>query len=115
MARIMCRTGTCGCSKQRFRRTATVRSKMPAAPNLVWGHFEAGRPNELWIADVSKVRTREGWLYPAIVLDTSSRKIVGLPTVINVRHLPLLRQRRRRELLSHHKTEWLHHCDFNAR
>ena len=77
--------GIRGCAKQRFRRTATVRSEMPAAPNLVQGRFEADRPNELWLADVTQVRTREGWLYLAMLLDVFSRKIVGFSTAPHAR------------------------------
>jgi transposase InsO family protein len=85
IARIMRWEGIRGCSKQRFIRTATVRAAMPAAPNLVNGRFQAAAPNELWVADVTQLRTREGWLYLAIVLDIYSRKIVGSATAPHAR------------------------------
>ncbi len=40
-------------------------------------NFVAYRPNEKWVADVTYIPTREGWLYLATVLDLYSRKIVG--------------------------------------
>ncbi len=33
--------------------------------------------NEKWLADITYIDTREGWLYLAVILDTYSRKIVG--------------------------------------
>ena len=85
IARIMRWEGIRGCAKQRFVRTATVRAAMPAAPNLVNGRFEAPAPNVVWVADVTQVRTREGWLYLAIVLDLYSRKIIGFATAPHAR------------------------------
>jgi putative transposase len=39
--------------------------------------FEVGKPNKAWITDITYIRTWEGWLYLAVVLDLFSRKIVG--------------------------------------
>jgi len=48
-----------------------------AAPNRLAQTFDAKRPNEKWVADITYVHTDEGWLYLAVVLDLFSRKIVG--------------------------------------
>src|SRR5690606_11391114 len=48
-----------------------------AAPNLLDQQFAASRPSEKWVADITYIRTGEGWLYLAIVLDLFSRRIVG--------------------------------------
>src|SRR3546814_9268864 len=34
-------------------------------------------PNQVWVADITYIQTREGWLYLAAILDLYSRKIVG--------------------------------------
>lgn len=47
------------------------------APDLVERDFAAVEPNRLWCADITYVRTREGWLYLAAVMDCYSRRIVG--------------------------------------
>jgi transposase InsO family protein len=39
--------------------------------------FVATQPNQLWVTDMTFIRTREGWLHLAAVLDVWSRKIVG--------------------------------------
>ena len=49
---------------------------VPAA-DLVRRDFSASRPDELWLADFTYVRTWEGWSYLAVVLDVHTRRIVG--------------------------------------
>jgi transposase InsO family protein len=80
VARIMRLEGVQGCSKQRFYRTATTRSERKAAPDLLERNFEVEAPNRAWVGDITQVRTREGWLFLAVVLDLYSRKIAGYAT-----------------------------------
>jgi putative transposase len=54
-----------------------VKLKAPPAPDLVERNFRAGRPNALWLADISYVPTLEGYLFLGVVMDMYSRKIVG--------------------------------------
>ncbi len=49
-------------------------------PNLVKRNFEVELPNRIWVTDITYIRTWEGWLYLAVVLDLFSRKIVGWST-----------------------------------
>jgi len=46
-------------------------------PDLVKRQFEVPRPNKVWVTDITYIRTWEGWLYLAVVMDLFSRKIVG--------------------------------------
>ena len=47
------------------------------APNLLKQQFEATRPNEAWVTDITYIRTWQGWLYLAVVIDLHSRAVVG--------------------------------------
>ena len=47
------------------------------APDLVNRNFAAEEPDRLWVADITYVRSGEGFLYLAFILDARSRKIVG--------------------------------------
>ena len=47
------------------------------APNHLNREFEAQKPNERWVTDITYIRTHEGFLYLATVLDLFSRQIVG--------------------------------------
>lgn len=85
VARLMQWEGLSGCAKQRFKRTATVRTELPAPPNLVAGHFESEAPDRIWVGDITHIRTREGWLYLAVLLDLFSRKVVGYATANHTR------------------------------
>jgi putative transposase len=46
-------------------------------PNVLQRQFDVGKPNMAWVTDITYIRTWEGWLYLAVVLDLFSRKIVG--------------------------------------
>jgi transposase InsO family protein len=85
IARLMQGEGLSGCAKQRFKRTATVRSELPAPPNLVDGRFHCEAPDRIWVGDITHIRTREGWLYLAVLLDLFSRKVVGYATANHTR------------------------------
>jgi putative transposase len=64
--------------RKRFRPTTTIvdPSKKPA-PNLLDRDFTAPTPNQKWVADITYLRTEQGWVYLAVVLDLFSRKVVG--------------------------------------
>ena len=47
------------------------------AENHLARDFQAVRPAEKWVSDLTYIRTREGWLYLTIVLDLADRKVVG--------------------------------------
>jgi putative transposase len=46
-------------------------------PDLVHRNFASVAPNRLWVADITYVKTNEGFVYLAFVLDAYSRKLVG--------------------------------------
>ncbi len=46
-------------------------------PNLLKRQFTVTRRNKAWVTDITYVRTWQGWLYLAVVMDLFSRKIVG--------------------------------------
>ena len=55
------------------------RSGQPSvvAPNHLQRAFDVNTPNEAWVTDITYIRTHEGWLYLAVVLDLFSRHVVG--------------------------------------
>lgn len=46
-------------------------------PNLVKRQFQVKEKNKVWVADITYIRTLEGWVYLASIMDLYSRKIVG--------------------------------------
>ena len=78
VARLMRQLELEGVSRRGKRRRTTIPDPAAApAPDLVGRRFNADRPNELWLADITYLPTREGWLFLAVVLDAYSRRIVG--------------------------------------
>jgi len=78
VARLMRERGIQGVSRRGKKpRTTVADEKAPPAPDLVERKFAAERPNQLWLADITYVETREGYLFLAVVMDMCSRKIVG--------------------------------------
>jgi len=48
-----------------------------AAPNRLEQNFTVPQPNQVWGTDITYIRTHEGWLYLAVVIDLFSRQVVG--------------------------------------
>ena len=48
-----------------------------ASPNHLQQQFGVSRPDEVWVTDITQIRTDEGWLYVAVVVDLYSRAVVG--------------------------------------
>ena len=80
VARLMREAGLFGCGGRRRKPRTTLSShteRPPPAPDLVKRNFTPEALDRLWVADITYVRTWEGWLYLAFVLETYSRRIVG--------------------------------------
>jgi putative transposase len=79
VARLMREAGLRGCMRGRRRSTTRrdERAACAAAPDLVERRFVAAAPDRLWLADITYLPTREGFLYLSFILDACSRKVVG--------------------------------------
>lgn len=75
--RLMRQLGLRGVSREKGPRTTKPAPETGRPMDLVNREFVAARPNELWVADITYVRTFSGWVYVAFVLDVYSRMIVG--------------------------------------
>jgi putative transposase len=84
--RLMRGHGLRGAQPGRKRRWLTVADETAPRPaDLVERRFLADRPNELWVCDLTYLKTREGFLYLAFVKDVFSRMIVGWQTATHLR------------------------------
>ena len=63
--------------RRKFIRTADSKRTMAVPPNVPNRQFDQAFFNQVWVADITYIRTRSGWLYLAAVLDLHSRKIMG--------------------------------------
>ncbi|WKS59635.1 DDE-type integrase/transposase/recombinase [Corynebacterium accolens] len=81
-------------------------------PDLVGREFKAQGPNKLWVADITYVRTKKGFVYTAFVTDVYSRRIVDgryqIPCALQALPLQALNQ----AIVSARETTGLiHHSD----
>ncbi len=76
--RLMKAEGLRGISRERTRKTTLSEGAETERPaDLVDRKFVALAPNQLWVADLTYVRTHSGWVYVAFILDVFSRMVVG--------------------------------------
>jgi putative transposase len=75
--RLMRAADISGLQRRKRRRTTVSVRGVRVADDLVKRQFSPAAPNVLWIADLTYLRTGEGWLYLAAVQDAYSRRIVG--------------------------------------
>jgi putative transposase len=77
VARLMHQAGIRAKTARKFRHTTDSNHSRPVADNVLDRQFDPSAPNEAWVADITYVPTREGWLYLAVVEDLFSRRVVG--------------------------------------
>jgi putative transposase len=111
VARLMREAGIRGVCRRKWI-TTTVRSETGrSAPDLVERDFQADRPNQLWISDITYVPTWAGFLYLAVVIDVFSRRVVGwsmqthLRTELVLEALDMALMRRRPNGVIHHSDQ----------
>lgn len=76
--RLMRAEGLHGVAREKTRKTTIGEGAQTERPeDLVKRRFVATAPNQLWVADLTYVRTHAGWTYVAFVLDVFSRLVVG--------------------------------------
>ena len=76
-ARLMRLAGVFGKGKGRSPITTRKAHVPDVRPDLVQREFSAAAPNKLWVADITYVRTKKGFVYTAFITDVYSRRIVG--------------------------------------
>nr|CAB0848340.1 IS3 family transposase [Corynebacterium diphtheriae] len=76
-ARLMRSAGLSGKSKGGAPITTRKPTGPDLRPDLVEREFKAQGPNKLWVADITYVRTRKGFMYTAFVTDVFSWRIIG--------------------------------------
>jgi putative transposase len=80
VARLMRREGIVVKRRKKFVITTDSKHSDPIAPNVLNREFDVELPNTAWVTDVTYVRTMQGWLYLAAILDLCSRRVVGWAT-----------------------------------
>ena len=114
VARLMREAGLQGARRRRYRVTTDSHHTLPVAPNHLAQHFTVRRPNQVWLADLTYLPTREGWLYLAAIMDLASRRIVGWSTSERIDQRLVLEALDRALLTRRPEPGLLHHSDRGA-
>lgn len=82
-----------------------------SAPNLLNQKFKASKPDEIWVADITYVKTLDGWLYVASILDLFSKKVIGL-SMNNRMEVDLVKSALKQAMIGRNpETSVIHHSD----
>jgi transposase InsO family protein len=77
VARLMRVAGIEGIHRRRRGKYGRRTASTATAADLVERNFAAAAPDQLWVADITYLRTWEGFLYLAVVVDACTRRVVG--------------------------------------
>ncbi|MFR9920188.1 IS3 family transposase [Corynebacterium striatum] len=114
-ARLMRLAGVSGKGKGRLPLTTRKPNVPDLRPDLVEREFKAQGPNKLWVADITYVRTKKGFVYAAFVTDVYSRRIVGWALSDSMRTEALPLQALNQAIASAEETTGLiHHSDHGS-
>ena len=114
----MHKAGLQGVSRRKKYRTTIRNEKVRPAADLVERDFSAQGPNQLWVADITYIRTGSGFLYLAVVLDAFSRRVVGwamkthLRTQLVLDALEMALWQRRPQGVIHHSDQGTQYTSF---
>ena len=114
-ARLMRLAGVSGKGKGKSPITTRKPKGPDLRPDLVNRKFNAPAPARLWVADITYVRTRKGFVYTAFVTDVFSRRIVGWALSDSMRTEALPLQALNQAIVSAKETTGLiHHSDHGS-
>jgi putative transposase len=85
VARLMRQAKLRGSLRGRRMKTTYRMALRQAAPDLVERNFASEEPDRLWVADITYVRSREGFVYLAFILDVCTRRVVGWSMATHLR------------------------------
>ena len=77
IARIMKAAGLYARRPRKFKVTTDSKHNYPIAPNVLDRKFNVDSSNEVWVSDITYVKTYQGWLYLTVIIDLFDRKVVG--------------------------------------
>jgi putative transposase len=80
VARLMSTAKLYGVGTYKRKPKSQAGSLHKAHPNHLHQCFITTSPNDTWVSDITYIRTHEGWLFLATVIDLFSRKIIGWAT-----------------------------------
>lgn len=77
VARLMRANGIRSKVKKKYKVTTDSTHSFKISPNILNRNFTPNALNEVWVSDITYIRTSEGWLYLTIIIDLFDRQVIG--------------------------------------
>ena len=105
--------------RKKFKATTNSKHNYPVAPNRLNRNFTASSPNQVWVSDITYIRTKSGWSYLTVFIDLFSRSVVGWAVSTSLSHQMVLeafgkalwRRKPGKELIVHSDQGVQYACD----
>ncbi len=114
VARLRRELGLKAKATRRYRATTNSKHSYPVAPNLLRRRFEACRPDQIWVGDITFLTAGQRWLYLALLMDIFSRRVVGWAVSQRIDEALTLKAWRRAVALRRPPRGLIHHTDRGA-
>ena len=72
--------------RKRFKATTNSKHAYPVAPNRLNRDFTVASPNQVWVSDITYIRTNSGWSYLTVFIDLFSRIVTGWAVSASLSH-----------------------------
>lgn len=77
VAKLMRERGLKSIVKKKFKKTTNSSHRYPIVQNYLNQNFKVEKSKEVWVSDITYIRTNQGWLYMTTVIDLFDRKVIG--------------------------------------
>lgn len=77
VAKIMLENNLHRVPKLKLKKNTITSPKYPATENLLNQDFKVSNQNQVWVSDITYIRTKKGWAYLTSVIDLFDRKVIG--------------------------------------
>lgn len=80
VGRLMKANGISSRTKRKFKITTASKHRFELAPNLLNQQFNVNRKAQVWVSDITYIKTEMGWVYLTVIIDLFDRKVIGWAT-----------------------------------
>lgn len=77
VAKLMQKAGVQARRRKKYVVTTNSKHNYPVAPNLLNRDFSVSGPGQVWVSDITYIKTVRGWLYLTVIIDLFDRKVIG--------------------------------------
>jgi transposase InsO family protein len=84
VAQIMRENGLNARRRRKHVKTTDSKHNLPVCENILNREFSAEKPGQIWVSDITYLRTTDGWLYFTAIVDLFDRKVIGWSFSINL-------------------------------